>query len=100
MLAGFIVVAYLSGLDSGLAASIIGGTGLPRPDWMPVIEFPWRIMFGTIVTFGVAVWLRKERGTGVPPVALNRFTQSPYIQCHGRDARAPFSGFRRVFFGR
>jgi SSS family solute:Na+ symporter len=60
MLAGFLVVTYLSGLDQGLAASITGGTGIPRPDWMPVIEFPWRIMFGTIVTFGVAVCFRTQ----------------------------------------
>ena len=26
-----------------------------HPSWMPVIEFPWRIMFGTIVTFAIAV---------------------------------------------
>ena len=66
MLAGFLVVAYLSGLDQGLAASITGGTGIPRPDWMPVIEFPWRIMFGTIVTFGVAVCFR----TPAAPLAI------------------------------
>lgn len=55
MLAGFLVVAYLSGLDQGLAATLSMGEGIPRPDWMPVIEFPWRILFGTVVTFSVAV---------------------------------------------
>ena len=54
MLAGFLVVAYLSGLDQSIAL-LYGGKGLPRADWMPVIEFPWRIMFGTLVTAGVAV---------------------------------------------
>jgi Na+/proline symporter len=54
MLVGFLVVAYLSGLDQGVAA-LYGGTGLTRPEWMPVVEFPWRIFFGTIVTFAVAV---------------------------------------------
>lgn len=58
MLAGFIVVAYLSGLDQGLAATFGLGQGLGRPDWMPVIEFPWRILFGTVVTFAVAVLFR------------------------------------------
>jgi SSS family transporter len=54
MLAGFLAVGYLSGLDQSLA-SLFNGTGIPRPDWMPVVEFPWRIFFGTVVTFGVAV---------------------------------------------
>ncbi len=58
MLAGFIVVAYLSGLDQGIAATLGAGQGIPRPDWMPVIEFPWRIMFGTVVTFLIAVSFR------------------------------------------
>jgi Na+/proline symporter len=52
MLAGFVVVAYLSGLDQAL------GLGLPRPDWMPVIKFTWRILFGTVVTFAVAACFR------------------------------------------
>ncbi len=54
MIAGFLAVAYLSGLDHDLA-KLGGGHGLPRPHWMPVIEFPWRIMFGTIVTAAVAL---------------------------------------------
>lgn len=54
MLIGFLVVAYLSGLDTDLAG-LFGAKGLDRPAWMPVIEFPWRIMFGTITTFAVAV---------------------------------------------
>ena len=28
------------------------------PDWFPAVEFPWWIMFGTIVTFSVAVCFR------------------------------------------
>ncbi len=46
MAAGFIVVAFLSRL-------------FPVPHsleyWIPEIEFPWRIMFGTIVTAAVAL---------------------------------------------
>ncbi|MGC4014031.1 MAG: sodium:solute symporter [Luteolibacter sp.] len=60
MITGFLVVAYLSGLDKDVAL-LFGGRGLERPDWMPVIEFPWRIMFGTIVTFAVAVCFRTPR---------------------------------------
>jgi solute:Na+ symporter, SSS family len=63
MTAGFVVVAYLSGLDQSFAA-LFGGSGLPRPDWMPVIEFPWRIMFGALATVAVAVCFRtKSEGT-------------------------------------
>jgi solute:Na+ symporter, SSS family len=58
MLAGFVTVAYLSGLDQGIAATLGLGDGIPRPDWMPVVEFPWRIMFGTIVTFSIALCFR------------------------------------------
>jgi hypothetical protein len=55
--AGFLAVAYLSGLDQGLAG-LVGGKGFSRPTWMPVVEFPWRIFFGTVVTFAVAVGFR------------------------------------------
>jgi hypothetical protein len=27
---------------------------------MPVVEFPWRIFFGTVVTFSVAVSFREK----------------------------------------
>jgi SSS family transporter len=60
MIAGFIAVAYLSGLDSDIAG-LLGGHSLTRPHWMPVIEFPWRIMFGTVVTAGVALCFRQQR---------------------------------------
>jgi Na+/proline symporter len=57
MLAGFLVVAYLSGLDKDVC-KLFGGSGLSRPEWMPTIEFPWRILFGTVVTFLVAMGFR------------------------------------------
>ncbi|MDB6140824.1 MAG: sss: transporter solute:sodium symporter (sss) family [Verrucomicrobiaceae bacterium] len=60
MLAGFLVVAFLSGLDTDVAA-LFGAKGLPRADWMPVIEFPWRIMFGTVTTFVIAVLFRTSQ---------------------------------------
>lgn len=60
MIAGFVVVAYLSGLDMDVMG-LVGGKGLPRPEWMPVIEFPWRIMFGTVTTFGVALMFRTSK---------------------------------------
>lgn len=63
MIAGFIVVAILSGLHTdiaillGLHAPLAPGQH-PQPVWLPVIEFPWRIMFGTLVTFAIAILFR------------------------------------------
>lgn len=64
MLAGFLVVAYLSGLDIDIAKLFNPETTFKHPDWVPVIEFPWRIMFGTIVTFAVAVAFRTPQTRG------------------------------------
>ena len=57
MIVGFVVVALVSGLPNDL----LGMAGLPtyrQPEWIPLVEFPWRIMFGTISTFLVAVCFR------------------------------------------
>ena len=61
MIAGFIFVSYLSGLDIDVMKLINPASTLKHPDWVPIIEFPWRIMFGTIVTFLVAVSFPKRR---------------------------------------
>ena len=53
MAAGFVAVAVLSGLPSDLL-KLFGLPPLPRPDWLPLIAFPWRITFGTLTTFFVA----------------------------------------------
>ena len=58
MLAGFIVVAYLSGLDIDVLKLINPASTWKHFAWMPVIEFPWRIAFGTVATFAVAVCFR------------------------------------------
>lgn len=55
MLAGLVAVGYLSGLDIDLAKLADSASTWKHADWVPVIEFPWRIMFGTIVTFGIAL---------------------------------------------
>ena len=57
MAAGFLAVAILTGLPNDLA-SLWGRQAYRQPDWLPVIEFPWRIMFGTLVTFAVALCFR------------------------------------------
>ena len=54
MLAGFIVVAVLSGLPNGVIR-IFGGHGYTQPAWLPEVEFTWWIFFGTITTFLVAI---------------------------------------------
>ncbi len=59
MLAGFIVVAFLSNLPNDVA-KMFGGALYVPPPWLPIIEFPWRIAFGTVVTFAVAVCFRTE----------------------------------------
>ncbi len=61
MMCGFLVVAVLSGLHNDLWILLhpnIAGSGhqaLWAPPWLPRIEFPWRIAFGAVVTFAVAV---------------------------------------------
>jgi Na+/proline symporter len=60
MLAGFVAVAFLSNLPNDLWKMIAGGHLYTNPDWLPVIEFPWRIMAGTLVTVAVALCFKSE----------------------------------------
>ena len=60
MIIGFIVVAILSGLPNNIAG-LLGKTAYPQPNWLPLMEFPWWICFGTIVTFCVAILFRTGR---------------------------------------
>ena len=60
MIIGFIVVAILSGLPNKIAG-LFGGKLYTQPSWLPVMEFPWWICFGTIVTFSVAILFRTGR---------------------------------------
>lgn len=57
MVCGFVAVAVLSGLPNDLG-QMIGVEFYAQPAWLPVIEFPWRVMFGTVVTFTVAMCFR------------------------------------------
>lgn len=54
MAGGFIVVAILSGLPNDLWFAVTE-RALSRPDWMPVIAFPWRVFFGAITTMAIAL---------------------------------------------
>ncbi len=67
MIIGFIVVAILSGLPNNIAA-LFGTKLYQQPEWLPVMEFPWWICFGTIVTFFIAILFRSDREHH-PPVA-------------------------------
>jgi Na+/proline symporter len=60
MVVGFVVVAILSGLPNKIAG-LFGGKLYTQPSWLPVMEFPWWICFGTIVTFSVAILFRTGR---------------------------------------
>src|SRR5690348_4883875 len=60
MIAGFIVVCFISGLPNAIA-KIFGGKLYDQPSWLPVMEFPWWICFGSIVTFLVAILFRTGR---------------------------------------
>ena len=60
MIIGFIVVAVLSGLPNNIAA-LFRTKLYEQPSWFPVMEFPWWICFGTIVTFSVAILFRTAR---------------------------------------
>ena len=67
MILGFIVVTILSGLPNKIAG-LLGGQLYTQPSWLPVMEFPWWICFGTIVTFSVAILFRTGSGQR-PPAA-------------------------------
>jgi solute:Na+ symporter, SSS family len=54
MVAGFVVVAILSGLPNDIYYALTGRL-FPMPDWLPVIEFPWRVFFGAVTTMSVAL---------------------------------------------
>jgi SSS family solute:Na+ symporter len=60
MISGFVVVMILSDLPNSVA-KLFGTEAYVRPDWLPKMEFPWWICFGTIVTFLVAVLFRTGR---------------------------------------
>ncbi len=64
MILGFVSVAILSGLPNDVAA-IFGAKLYAQPAWLPVIEFPWRILFGTLVTFAVAMCFRTDARAGL-----------------------------------
>ncbi|NJM36557.1 MAG: hypothetical protein HC845_01045 [Akkermansiaceae bacterium] len=55
MLAGIIAVAYLSNLPNVVWEMFRGAPLYKNFEWLPMITFTWRIMFGTLVTVAVAM---------------------------------------------
>ena len=65
MICGFIAVAILSGLHNTIWILLHHGDPaalLWKPVWLPVISFPWRIAFGSIITFLIAILFRTPAG--------------------------------------
>src|SRR5216110_2397870 len=60
MIIGFVVVTILSDLLNTVAR-LFGKVAYVKPAWLPTMEFPWWICFGTIVTFSVAILFRTGR---------------------------------------
>src|SRR6266478_6365773 len=59
MITGFVVVTILSDLLNTIAR-LFGKIAYVKPAWLPTMEFPWWICFGTIVTFSVAILFRSR----------------------------------------
>ncbi len=66
MIVGFLAVAILSNLFNNVAG-LFGKVAYTTPWWLPKMEFPWWICFGTIVTFCVAIFFRTSK-EHQPPV--------------------------------
>lgn len=60
MITGFIVVTIISDLPNTIARAF-GKIAYVLPQWLPTMQFPWWICFGTIVTFCVAILFRTGR---------------------------------------
>lgn len=69
MVCGFVAVAILTGLPNDVAL-VFGAKLYNQPRFLPIIEFPWRVLFGTIVTFSVGILFRTlphgSAKTGLP----------------------------------
>jgi Na+/proline symporter len=63
MVAGMLAVAYLSNLPNEVWKMLTSEYLYENFDWLPVIEFPWRIMAGTLVTTSVALCFKSRHTT-------------------------------------
>lgn len=60
MIAGFVVVGFLTNLPNDVWKMITGREAFENPPWLPNIAFTWRIMAGSIVTVIVALCFPKS----------------------------------------
>lgn len=60
MIFGFIVVSLISGLPNQLI-ELAGGKPLAVFSSIPTVEFPWRIMFGSLSTFAVGLFFQRRQ---------------------------------------
>ena len=60
MAAGMVAVAILSDLPNDLTRMFSGHGLYANAAWLPIIEFPWRIMAGTLVTAAVALGFKSQ----------------------------------------
>ena len=63
MATGVLAVAILSDLPNDLWKMFAGSTLYQNPGWLPIIEFPWRILAGTLVTVAVALCFKTPHGS-------------------------------------
>ena len=61
MIAGIIAVAYLSNLPNEVWTMVTGSPLYENFEWLPVIEFTWRVLAGTLVTVTVALCFRSRK---------------------------------------
>jgi Na+/proline symporter len=75
MITGFVVVTVISDLPNTVARAVLKISDphehplYQPPSWLPTMEFPWWICFGTIVTFFVALLFK----TSYAQLAINKF---------------------------
>jgi len=75
MIVGFVVVTVISDLPNTVARAVLKISDphehplYQPPSWLPTMEFPWWICFGTIVTFFVALLFK----TSHAQLAINKF---------------------------
>ena len=65
MLSGFIVVALLTGLP-GQLLELCGLPPLKALSVIPLISFPWRIMFGSLTTLAVGLLFLRQTDSPAP----------------------------------
>jgi len=72
MVAGILFVAYLSNLPNDCWKMVTGHPLYENFAWLPVIEFPWRIMAGTLMTVAVALCFKSDK-----PIAAVSSSEAP-----------------------